>query len=323
VVSQSCFGGYLAIQAQQGEGAYRVRTLEECIGLSFLTSRAAAFLGPTSVTYGTTAGGELGASDVLAHEFLKAAMEGLPLGQALRHARHALSQKLLRGMPPHHVPRLAHQVYKTLLQFVLYGDPSAHSKTQHRFVQAEPLEERDIPGLKTWVPVGLAPSAARPGMDGWRQVSQLQAPTAEGTAVLKVFRRQIRLGGDDIVQSRLRLEPPDGTIHEEQSLGGISVQRLGTQPNQPGSHVMWIALSSFLGHAIEASRLWLRERRMAVRGLIALPLWRTLRRLLVSARQRLLVSERSRTQQPGGHLGAREGGHGIRQQRKHEAQPWA
>jgi Peptidase family C25 len=108
VVSEACYGAAIA-----GRG------LETSLALAFLARGAAGFLGATAISYGPQMppGGE---ADLIALHFLRALrMPGATLGDAFLAARAGMLRDTLA-----HQSTLDEDDQKTLLEFVLYGDPT-------------------------------------------------------------------------------------------------------------------------------------------------------------------------------------------------------
>ena len=108
VVSEACYGALIA-----------GRTAETAMPLAFLAQGAAAFLGATAISYGPTAPPP-GEADLIALHFLRALKQpGTTVGAAFLEARAGLLRDTMARQST-----LDEDDQKTLLEFVLYGDPT-------------------------------------------------------------------------------------------------------------------------------------------------------------------------------------------------------
>jgi hypothetical protein len=106
VFSEACYGAYI-------DG----RSSEQAISLTFLRAGASSFVGSTCIAYGAISM-PLSAADLLGHAFWQFLMDGHPAGEALRRAKVFLSAEMDRRQG-----YLDGEDQKTLVSFVLYGDP--------------------------------------------------------------------------------------------------------------------------------------------------------------------------------------------------------
>jgi hypothetical protein len=106
VFSEACFGAHI-----QG------RSVEESMMLKFLASGSHAVVGSTCTAYGAIAS-PLTAADLLGYAFWNYLGEYLPAGEALRRAKIQLAKEMHRRQG-----YLDGEDQKTLISFVLYGDP--------------------------------------------------------------------------------------------------------------------------------------------------------------------------------------------------------
>jgi hypothetical protein len=108
VFSEACYGGHILGKAPH-----------ESLALSFLQAGCQAFIGSTVVSYGSLTE-PLAAADLLGHAFWSALRGGAAAGEALRQARIELTRQMhsRQGF-------LDGEDQKTLISFVLYGDPLA------------------------------------------------------------------------------------------------------------------------------------------------------------------------------------------------------
>jgi hypothetical protein len=240
VVAQACYGAFLLMPGGP-------RRPSQACSLSFLEKGAAAFLGSTTIAYGGTSG-PMVCSDVLAFEFLRAASEGVALGEALQKARSILVSSI--QSPP------AGSELKTLLQFVLYGDPvrawtspagalrptakafgaRAEVDARARLAEYARWSEEETPTAKS--PTRGGDEAA--GGGGWTEIAHFSAPPAPEAKGASEGTRGGRAGGTrhvyqqvyetpaKIVYFRERVER-DGTIVEAQSTGGRSAETIAEQ----------------------------------------------------------------------------------------------
>lgn len=108
VFSEACYG--LNIQAGSPQDA---------IALKFLEAGSQVVTGSTCMSYGSI-GAPLIAADFLGHAFWRFLKDGLPAGEALRQAKVLLADEMHRRQG-----YLDGEDQKTLLSFILYGDPLA------------------------------------------------------------------------------------------------------------------------------------------------------------------------------------------------------
>ncbi|GAB4476563.1 MAG: hypothetical protein Kow0088_14490 [Anaerolineales bacterium] len=108
VFSEACFGAYILD-----------KDATSSLALAFLKKGCRAFVGSTSTSYGSN-GTPLIAADFLAYEFWKNLRQGLPAGEALRQAKLTMASELSKTYG-----YLDGEDQKTLISFVLYGDPLA------------------------------------------------------------------------------------------------------------------------------------------------------------------------------------------------------
>ncbi|MGW8249540.1 MAG: C25 family cysteine peptidase, partial [Anaerolineales bacterium] len=108
VFSEACYGAHILD-----------KTPDEALALKFLQAGTQAVVGSTCISYGAISP-PLIAADFLGHAFWTYLREGLPAGEALRRARIALAREM-------HTRQgyLDGEDQKTLISFVLYGDPLA------------------------------------------------------------------------------------------------------------------------------------------------------------------------------------------------------
>ncbi|MEX1247641.1 MAG: C25 family cysteine peptidase [Anaerolineales bacterium] len=108
VFSEACFGAHIF-----------GKTIENALALKFLDSGSKAVVASTVTSYGSVTT-PLIAADLLGQAFWKLLNEGHPAGEALRRAKIAMAQVMHRRQG-----YLDGEDQKTLISFVLYGDPLA------------------------------------------------------------------------------------------------------------------------------------------------------------------------------------------------------
>lgn len=106
VFSEACYGGHIL-----------GKTIDQAIALKFLSRGSRAVIGSTSISYGSINAPLIGA-DLLGHTFWQYLRDGQPAGEALRRAKIHLAREMHSRQG-----YLDGEDQKTLLSFVLYGDP--------------------------------------------------------------------------------------------------------------------------------------------------------------------------------------------------------
>ena len=107
IFSEACYGANI-IGKQQSEAAICLRLLE---------SGSRAMVGSTKISYGSVSA-PLISADLLAQHFWQGVLLGLPVGEALRRAKLGLAHTMNKRQG-----FLDGEDQKTLISFVLYGDP--------------------------------------------------------------------------------------------------------------------------------------------------------------------------------------------------------
>ena len=131
VLSEACYGANI----------YEKR-YDEALSLKCLDSGTASFVGSTCIAYGSITP-PLIAADYLAEKFWQRVLEGLPAGYALMQAKLSLAEEMTKTQG-----FLDGEDQKTLLSFILYGDPLA----MHDGIQTMPkplFRFKSYPTLKT------------------------------------------------------------------------------------------------------------------------------------------------------------------------------
>jgi tetratricopeptide (TPR) repeat protein len=131
IFSEACYGAHLKDQKT-----------DESIALKFLSSGTSAFVGSTCISYGSVTK-PLIAADLLAQGFLEQVRDGQTIGNALRRSKINLAREMSTRQG-----YLDGEDQKTLLSFILYGDPLAtgnNNKSTPKVI----LRSRFHPVLKT------------------------------------------------------------------------------------------------------------------------------------------------------------------------------
>ena len=108
VFSEACYGMHIVDRA-----------VDQAMALKFLQAGTTAVAGSTCMAYGSV-NTPLIAADLLGYEFWRALENGIPAGEALRQAKIALANEMDRRQG-----FLDGEDQKTLISFILYGDPLA------------------------------------------------------------------------------------------------------------------------------------------------------------------------------------------------------
>jgi hypothetical protein len=129
VFTQACYGLHIA-----------GRQPEHSLALSFLSAGSHAVIGCTCMSYGAIAP-PVAAGDLLAHTFWRQVRQGQTAGEALRQAKLHLASEMVARQGV-----LDGEDQKTLISFVLYGDPLAqaysggHLPRPVRYHDGQPFE---------------------------------------------------------------------------------------------------------------------------------------------------------------------------------------
>jgi tetratricopeptide (TPR) repeat protein len=119
IFSEACYGAYI-----QG------KTSADSIALKFLAAGSQAFVGSTCMAYGAISQ-PLTASDLLAKSFWSYLRDGLSAGDALLRAKVNLAREMDQRQG-----YLDGEDQKTLISFLLYGDPMAQPELRGRHAKA-------------------------------------------------------------------------------------------------------------------------------------------------------------------------------------------
>ena len=130
VFSEACYGAHII-----------GKTIEEALALKFLQVGSQAVVGSTCTAYGSI-NTPLTAADFLGQAFWNALKQGCSAGEAMRRAKVSLAREM-----HHRQGYLDGEDQKTLISFVLYGDPLAQplgqihqAKGAHRLDVVRPLK---------------------------------------------------------------------------------------------------------------------------------------------------------------------------------------
>ena len=132
VFSEACFGANIIN-----------KSAEDAIALKFLASGSKAVVGSTCTSYGSITT-PLIAADLLGQTFWKLINEGHPVGEALRRAKIAMAKSMHRRQG-----YLDGEDQKTLISFILYGDPLAQAQSQDTLPKRILRPENASPQLNT------------------------------------------------------------------------------------------------------------------------------------------------------------------------------
>ena len=195
VFSEACYGMHI-----------QNRLLDEAIALKFLEAGSQAIAGSTCMAYGSYGAidKELLAADLLGHSFWRFLKDGMPAGEALRQAKIYLASEMDRRQG-----YLDGLDQKTLISFVLYGDPLADPLHKGKVPKSiryrvSPVAEMhtmcervDVAGVAGPVPVEM--------MDAVRQAVTKYLPGMSDARMAYVSEREDCDGKDhDCITSRSR-----------------------------------------------------------------------------------------------------------------------
>ena len=108
IFSEACYGAHIL-----------EKSVEEALALKFLSSGSQAVVGSTAISYGSITT-PLNAADLLGRAFWNKLKEGYTVGESLRHSKIFLAGEMHRRQG-----YLDGEDQKTLISFILYGDPLA------------------------------------------------------------------------------------------------------------------------------------------------------------------------------------------------------
>lgn len=145
------------------------RAVADAICLTYLAQQAAGFCGSTTIAYGATNDSPvLTAADLLVKYFLEAVREGKSLGDGLLYAKSRLMTEVV-----HARGAVDPVTRKTLLQFVLYGDPSI-------VVFTPPKAAPKVPHIDALVALAVGGDLGRHLFDMLPQVRLVERPSPKG-----------------------------------------------------------------------------------------------------------------------------------------------
>jgi tetratricopeptide (TPR) repeat protein len=119
VFSEACYGAHIT-----------GKTMEQAIALQFLACGTQAIAGSTCTAYGSISA-PLAAADLLGYAFWTYLTEGYTAGEALRRAKINLAREMHRRQG-----YLDGEDQKTLISFVLYGDPLSQAQSSGRMAKS-------------------------------------------------------------------------------------------------------------------------------------------------------------------------------------------
>jgi hypothetical protein len=125
------------------------KTTESAICLKFLDSGSKALVGSTKISYGSVTP-PLIAADLLGRKFWEAYVEGYPVGEALRRAKLQLATDMHRRQG-----FLDGEDQKTLISFVLYGDPLWTPREVRRQNYAKTIVRKSVRPVKMKIACAL------------------------------------------------------------------------------------------------------------------------------------------------------------------------
>lgn len=128
IFSEACYGANVL-----------KKSIEEALALKFLASGSQAVIGSTVISYGSVTP-PLNAADLLGKAFWQHFKEGFPTGEALRRAKISLATEMHERQG-----YLDGEDQKTLISFVLYGDPLAQEKDLLRMKFNKTLSRAAMP----------------------------------------------------------------------------------------------------------------------------------------------------------------------------------
>lgn len=131
IFSEACYGAYI----------FR-KHASEAMSLNFLAKGTRAFVGSTCIAYGSV-NKPLIAADMLAYNFWKHIQQGVSVGYALMRSKMAIAQNMTESQG-----YLDGEDQKTILSFVLYGDPLTSKDALKRYTKPM-IRPGKNPSMKT------------------------------------------------------------------------------------------------------------------------------------------------------------------------------
>lgn len=192
IYTEACYGADLENEHTDGS-----------IALNFLRSSALGFIGSTAMAYGSLAP-PLSGADLLGRYVWEGILSGLPIGCALRRARSAFIRDAAEGQG-----YLDGEDQKTLLSFVLYGDPAI--SLESRRTSQEPDEELEVSRPPTACHWRMLDSGSVPVSPDLREKVRRSLPFLEVSG-LKVYPLVLCNGGCSSTQCAMH---PCGAVSTE------------------------------------------------------------------------------------------------------------
>jgi hypothetical protein len=133
IFSEACYGMHIF-----------GRSLDEAIALKFLEAGSLAIAGSTCMAYGSISATPMVAADLLGYTFWRFLKQGMPAGEALRQSKIYLASEM-----HHRQGYLDGEDQKTLISFVLYGDPLAEPLKRERVPKSIRYQSRPLADVRT------------------------------------------------------------------------------------------------------------------------------------------------------------------------------
>ncbi len=127
IFTEACYGAFI-------DG----KNEDQALSLKFISTGTKALVGSTCVSYGSVSAPLIGA-DQLASNFWKLVKIGTPVGEAVRNSKVMMAQEMTKRQG-----FLDGEDQKTLISFVLYGDPLVailHNKKSSKAIRRERIKE--------------------------------------------------------------------------------------------------------------------------------------------------------------------------------------
>jgi hypothetical protein len=195
IFSEACYGMHI-----------QNRALDEAIALKFLEAGSLAIAGSTCMAYGSYGeiDNSLVAADLLGHSFWRFLKDGMPAGEALRQAKIYLASEM-----DHRQGYLDGLDQKTLISFVLYGDPLADPLSKSRVPKSIRFRVNPLAGMHTICERVDAPGTTGPVpvemMDAVRQAVAKYLPGMSDARMAYVFEQEgCDSNGQDYSPSRIK-----------------------------------------------------------------------------------------------------------------------
>jgi len=146
IFSEACYGANIL-----------EKSIDDALALKFLSSGSQAMIGSTVISYGSVTP-PLNAADLLGKAFWKYFKEGFNSGESLRRAKITLAAEMHQRQG-----YLDGEDQKTLISFVLYGDPLAEEKDLLRRNLSKDISRIPIPkNIKTVCDRAEVPGTSEP-----------------------------------------------------------------------------------------------------------------------------------------------------------------